>query len=282
MFKSHAGVALHAVDHGGGDRSTTKPLLLDDFKARFSDLHQKLCSELAAGCVDTLCILRNLSLLPLELKKEYDKPIKELLPELKQQTNISHLLYQLNPLLSFIDYSLLEHIINQLGSEGLKKEIVVYCRDIQTFMKKTTVRQLIGYLPGELEVPPNFEVLIAKVKEDASKCTLARIDDFRRQLFAEIRLSEIVCHLLALEDSNSFLLSFLVPSVLVSGIIKSARKIDNCFFHRESIAYTLVGNRWVYHPNLLLFGTPEQYYHKGEWLDTIHGIVVRLNTNKVS
>ena len=198
--------------------------------------------------------------------KEYEKPIQEILPELQQLRNVKELFYRLDPLLFFVDYSLLEHIINKFGSEGLQKEIGVYCRDMEAFKGKTTVRQLIGYLPVEPEVPPKFELLIAKVKEDPSKCTLAKIDDLRRHFFAELRLSGIVCHLVAMKDSNSFTVSFVVPSALVPDIIKSARKLDISFYQRESIAYSLVGNRWVYHRNLLRFGTQlkEWYPHKGE------------------
>ena len=177
----YAGITPHAVDRGDGNKSTSMSTLLKDFEARFSDLHQTLCSELAAGCIDTSYFVRSLTLLPLKLKKEYDKPIKEILPELQQQGNVKELLYLLNPLLHFIDYGLLEHLINQLGSVGLKEEIVVYCRDIHAFMNKTTVQQLIGYLPGEPEVPLTFEPLKVKIREHPSKCTLAKIDELRRQ-----------------------------------------------------------------------------------------------------
>ena len=144
---------------------------------------------------------------------------------------------------------------------------MVYDRDVQMFMKRTTVGQLMtANLPGEPNIPPEFELLKAKISEDASNYTLEKINDLRRKFCAEIRLSEIVFHLVAIEDSNSFIVSFLVPSVLVPDIIKSARKIDNSFFQRERVAYSHVGNRWVYHPNLLRFGTrlKERYHHEGE------------------
>ena len=105
-----------------------------------------------------------------------------------------------------------------------------------------------------------------KINEDASMYTLADINDLRRKFCAELRLSEIVFHLIAINDSNSFILSFLVPSVLVPDIIESARKLDDSFFQRENIAYAHVGNRWLYHPNLLRFDTQlkERLHHEGE------------------
>ena len=177
------------------------------------------------------------------------------MPELKKQQNINELFYRLNPLLSFIDYALLEHIINKFGSDQLKIAIAAYGSDIQVFMQQTTIQQLIAArLPGEPEIPPKFELLKAKISQDATKYTLAEINDLRRILCCEIRLCEIVFHLVALEDSNSFIISFIVPSVFLPDVIESARKLDNSFFQRESITFFYIRNGWLYSPKLLRFG----------------------------
>ena len=122
-------------------------------------------------------------------------------------------------------------------------------------MQQTTIQQLIAArLPGEPEISPKFELLKAKISRDATTYTLAEINDLRRRLCAEIRLCEIVFHLVALEDSNSFIISFIVPSVLLPDVFESARKLDDSFYQRENIAYIFVGNRWVYHHQLSRFG----------------------------
>ena len=229
---------------------------LEEFENRFRNLHESICDELVAGRVDTLQILRNLTLLPLKLKKEYEESIQEILPLLNEQKSIDELFNRLNPLLSSIDYALLEHIINKFGSDQLKKAVTAYGSDVQVFMKQTTIQQLINHLPGQSEIPKKFELIKTKIYKDAKKCTLAEINQLRRRFCCEIRLSEIIFHIIALEESNSFIVSFIVPSVLLPDVIESARKLDDSFFQRESIAYLSVGNRyWVYHPKLLLFGT---------------------------
>ena len=228
--------------------------VLEEFENRFSDLHQNIRDELVAGCVQTSNILNKLTLLPLKLKKEYDKTIQEIFPVLNEQKTINELFCRLNPLLSFLDYTLLEHIINKFGSDQLKKAIAAYVSDIQVFMQQTTIQQLIDHLPGQPEIPQNFELMKAKICKDAKKCTIAEINQLRRRLCCEIRLSEIVFHIIALEDSNSFSISFIVPSVLLPDVIKSARKLDNSFFQRESIAFFYIRNGWLYSPKLLQFG----------------------------
>ena len=240
-----------------GDDSQTNDnvcSVLEEFENRFRNLHKKIRDELVAGRVDTSNVLGDLTLLPLKLKKEYDKPIQEIFPVLNEQKNINELFCRLNPLLSFIDYALLEHIINKFGSDQLKKAIAAYGSDIQVFMQQTTIQQLIDHLPGQPEIPQNFELIKAKMCKDAKKCTVAEINQLRRKFCSEVRLSEIVFHLVTLEDSNSFIISFIVPSVLLPDVIESARKLDDSFFQGESIAFFYVRNRWLYSPKLLRFG----------------------------
>ena len=149
----------------------------------------------------------------------------------------------------------MEHIINKFGSDQLKKAIAAYGSDNQVFMQQTTIQQLIAArLPGEPEIPPKFELLEAKISQDATKYTLAEMNDLRRTFCAETRLSEIVFHLVALKHSNSFIISFIVPSILLPDVIESARKLDDSFFRRESIAFFYVRNHWLYSPKLLRFG----------------------------
>ena len=249
----HLGLAPQVGDDGQtGDNVCS---VLEKFESRFRNLHQKIRDELVAGRVDTSNVLGDLTLLPLKLKKEYDKPIQEIFPVLNEQKNINELFCRLNPLLSFLDYALLEHIINKFGSDQLKKAIAAYGSDIQVFMQHTTIQQLIATsLPGEPKIPPGFELLKAKINEDATKYTLAEMNDLRRTFCAEIRLCEVVFHLVTLKPSKSFIISFIVPSVLVPEVIESVRKLDNSFFQRESIAFFYIRNGWLYSPKLLQFG----------------------------
>ena len=251
----HLGLDLSPQVGDDGQTGDNVCSALEEFENRFRNLHESICDELVAGRVNTSKILRNLTLLPLKLKKEYDKPIQEILPELKEQNNINELFYRLNPLLSFIDYALLEHIINKFGSDQLKKATVAYGSDIQVFMQQTTIQQLIAArLPGEPEIPPRFELLRVKIGKDATKYTLAEMNDLRRTFCAEIRLCEIVFHLVTLKPSNSFIISFIVPSVLLPDVIEPVRKLDDNFFQRDSISFFYIRNCWLYSPKLLRFG----------------------------
>ena len=242
---------------------------IEDFENRFGKLRKEIRRQLLASNIDTLTVIDSLTSLPTKLKKEYEKVITESLPSLEKKETLPELFVHLNPLFSFIDYGLLQYMIKEYGNDTLNKDMKTYCNDMQVFMKQTTIKELIDCecLPGQRKTPPNFEVLKAKIGEDASKCTLEHINSLRNRFFAEVRLSEIIFCLIALEDSNSFIVSWLVPSILVPDLIESAREIEESFFDMENIISLSVSNRWLYNPKLTRFGAQlKQQYQQSQGL----------------
>ena len=72
------------------------------------------------------------------------------------------------------------------------------------------------------------------------------LDNLRRNLCGEPKLSEMVFILKRVERVNSFSVSWLVPSVLVSGLIESLRGIDKSFYEREFIYSISVNQQQLY------------------------------------
>ena len=96
---------------------------------------------------------------------------------------VDELFLHLNPLFSFVDYDLLQHIIRQFGNNMLNKDMSQYHDDMQVFMKQTTIKDLINILPGvdENEIRPQFnlEVLKTTFGSNTGKYTL---DTLRRDV----------------------------------------------------------------------------------------------------
>ena len=252
---NHAGFDI-SKSRGSSIESSKVATSIKKFESQFRKMNLSIYTELVEKGVSSSDLLLNLTLLPAKLM-DYAMAIQDRLQKLMltPQHGISELFYRIvNPLLSFIDYGLLEHIITIFGSDDLKKDMKAYSNDIQAFMNETTIKQLINHLPGKAKSPPHFEILKAKIDKDASTCTLAEIECMRRGMCSEVKLSDIVFRLIALQHSNSFIISFIVPSVLLPDVIESARKLDNSFFQRESIAFFYIRNGWLYSPKLLQFG----------------------------
>ena len=121
-----------------------------------------------------------------------------------------------------------------------------YCSEMIVFMKETTIKQLIDHLPGQAEVPPNFSLIEAKIGENASEYTLEQLNTIRKRYCSEFRFSEIFFHLLALVESNSFIIRWLVPSALVVDIVESTRNVDQSFYQEYKITSLTLDGMWLF------------------------------------
>ena len=217
-----------------------------DLEHQFRQLHENLLTELEDKRVTVTKLLRFLTVLPAEIRLEYKTAITEMFPDLRRESTISDLFYHISPLVDFLCYGLLKYIINEFGSETLKKEMVSYNEDVLTFMKKTTVKQLMGVWPGQQEIPPNFSKLRAKIDEDPLTYTLYQLDQFRKRFCSGVKLTDIVFVLIGLDTANSFIVEWLIPSALVPQLMESARQLDFGFYLRERIPKMTVDEKQIF------------------------------------
>ena len=239
---------LIQVDACGSDESMDIADKIETLETRFDSLRTRIKSELSTKpdvTVETL--LDTLTSLPLLLKREYASSIEKKMHIMREESKVSLLFVEhLNPLFSFIDYALIEHFIKKFGSNGLKKDMRSYYYEIVKFMKETTIKQLIDHLPGQPKIPPNFSLIGAKIGQDASKCTLEQLNSIRKKYCSEVKLSEIVFHLVAVIESNSFIVRWLVPSFLVYDIMKYTRDIEQTLYQECHITSLTLDSMWLF------------------------------------
>ena len=191
-------------------------------------------------------LLQALTLLPMSLRKEYQEIILSKLPSLPQEGSISELFLHLNPLFSFLDYGLLQYIIEEFGSTVLKQKMQSYCHDICAFMNQTTVQQLIDYWPREDEITPNVSKVIAKINKDPRSVKLSELDSLRREICIRARLSDVICALVSARPSESFIVVWRLPSVLAPQVIEAMKQTEQGFFVKESISSLFLDDLLLY------------------------------------
>lgn len=128
---------------------------------------------------------------------EYETPIQPMLPKLVKAETTQHVFYQLSPLLNFIDYHLLKHLIKMLGSDELKQDMRLYEEKIDIFMKRTILADIVDHWPGKsLPTENQFQNLLIKIKayEDMRICTLEKLNQLRQKFCC---LSEILSGIIA-------------------------------------------------------------------------------------
>ena len=229
---------------------------IESLEEQFGALHDRFLMELSNRGVSVDRLLQALTLLPLTLRKQYESTIQSMLPELENREVIRNIFHRLNPLLTFIDYKLLQHLVSKFGSAELKMEMMSYVEKVQLFKKVTTVSELIDYWPG-LEVPEvNYSKLRAKFDGDPRTYTLEKLDYFRGKFFNHLRLSEFVSVsiLMLLEHTNSFIATWFVPTVVVPELIKGFSEMDSTFFQIEQVLKLSLDERILYQRNILSKG----------------------------
>ena len=239
---------LDQVNDGGSHESMDIASKTETLEDRFDDLRTRIRSELSTKPgINAKEVLSKLTCLPLLLKKEYESSIEKCIHEMRTETQIDDLfIVHLNPLTSFIDYGLIEYVIMKFGSDDLKRDMRSYCSEMIEFMKETTIKQLIDHLPGQTEIPPKFSLIEAKIGEDASKCMLEHFNNIRKRYCSEIQLSDIIFHLVAVVESNSFIVRWLVPSALFDDIVKSTRNVDQSFYQEYKITSLTLDGMWLH------------------------------------
>ena len=213
----------------------------------FLNLKKALLAELKADKkVTTEVLLESLTMLPLELQTEYGAYLEEKLPVLEELGTVSKIFSRLSLHFTFLDYTLIKHLVDEFGSEHLNEDMSAYDREIVMFLDETTITQLQDHWPGRLELPPHFDRLQMMIDKDPGKCSLRLVNDLRRRFCSETHLSEIVFVLIGIRKANSFIIVFMVPSVLAPRLVESVGGVDDSFYQRECIISISLNQQQLY------------------------------------
>ncbi len=156
------------------------------------------------------------------------------IPVLKTLNRSKASLRYLNFYLSFIDFSLLEHIIEEFGSDSLKRDMSSYAEDIRHFRMNTPVSEALDHLPRNSDLPAGYSRLKAKFACDVQTATLEDVDTYRKGLAKRCLLSPLALSLFELQES-SLLVTWLVPAAVGAMISDQVQKKSSSFFLSNSI-----------------------------------------------
>ena len=233
---------------------TTVRCKLEAFFNEFCELHEELISDLVQRRVSADRLLNSLTMLPDKFRREYESEIQAMLPTLKEEERIPKLFLQLNPLFHFLDYDLLDHLINKFGSVDLKAKMSKYLTDINKFMEETTIRDVIdmNYLRGvDFE---NSLTLKVKFDGDPKNYTLKQVDRFRTKFCNKTKLSRAIFGLLYCADAHSFFIIWCFPAVMNLVVINEVTALTRTQFFTEEHVQS------VYVDRELLFPRQQQSY----------------------
>ena len=214
-------------------------------ESKIRDLKIQLHHELGYRKVMVDDVLDELTFLPMELKGEYEDCITKEMKKSKRYRSVRQLFQVLiNPLTTFLDYKLIDHLISVFGGSELKQDMADYVDKVNDFKKKTTVAELMDHWNGVEDKSVNFKELEVRFGEDPTKCTLERLDKHRKRFCSRYKLSELVMILIFLKP-GSYSAVWWIPSVLLFGV-ESAIQTDHAFVAEERIISVIAAGKQIY------------------------------------
>ena len=206
----------------------------------------QLQRELKKEKIMTDDVLDALTFLPIELKVEYEDCIYKKMERSTACSSVRQVFHILiNPLTTFLDYQLLEHLISVFGGSQLKQDMAGYVDEVNDFKKETTVAKLMDHLNGIEDKTLNFKELEVRFGEDPTMCTLEKLDKHRKKFCSRYKLSELVMILICLKP-GSFIAVWRIPSILVCDTMESAIRKDDPFMDEEGILSVAIAGKQIY------------------------------------
>ena len=170
------------ITHSGLTGTHTVEYQVRYFENRFGDLVDKACREIKE--IDPTILFSRVTCLPVSARPQHRTFIKKKLTKIPPPVTFESIWLTLNLYWDFLNYGLLEHVINQCGSEELKQQMQDYVDELSTFKQTTRLCDFIESWPCRDDGPPEdrLKKVVVKMQKEWSQCTLQDVESFKTAL----------------------------------------------------------------------------------------------------
>lgn len=140
---------------------------------------------------------------------------------------------------NYIDYALLQRIVEEFGSRVLQNEMGEYMATLEKFERGTTILDFCQAKRGHRDIPYNFSRIVLRLHKDPSQCTLYEI----RQLVASMsESSSLDPYAMLLEEvsTSSVSVKIAFPRVALEVIIPA---LDSHFLETHHVVSVIVDEK---------------------------------------
>ena len=154
----------------------------------------------------------------------------------------------LNLYWDFLNYGLLEHVINQCGSADLKQQMQDYVDELSTFKQTTRLCDFIKSWPCRDDGPPEdrLKKVVIKMKHDWSQCTLQDVESFKKSLVHNFFLPEI--DILLQKITEDCVCVWLTSPYIAALLQQNLTNIENEFSKKYGSAAVVINDHDVCTP----------------------------------
>ena len=159
-----------------------------------------------------------ITLLPPAIKLELRQSLKENLSDIYSAKTVEEIFGLFNlQVWSFLNYGLLQHLVNIYGLDETKKVMKKYASSVESFRKETSLKVFWEAYPLCPTLPPDLKQKLRKVifkhgnLSDAT--SLAVIENFRQEFCREFSLPDLIVFLADIKKGSVTTVWFVPPAV---------------------------------------------------------------------
>lgn len=226
---------------------------IQSLRKKFSSLIRNLIKQLESEKTPVSDVHETLVWkIPQRLKKIYDKVRTEMYCRLEECKTLREFFAVLDSNWTFIDFDLLECIINEHGNDKLKSDMKIYIAKLREFCESTTVYKLIKFwepIYSPSDIPKGF---IVKLDRSARSCTVQELESLRRDTshsISDAPLSVAAMILYEIKD-GSVIVVWIIAGEVVNLLSESITQLITIkhseFINKHKIIYLVLDGFILY------------------------------------
>ena len=217
-----------------------------NFDSTFRSLVNEAYQEVN-GKMEPSDFLPRVTCLPVSDRTQHRSFIKKNLTNIPPPITFVNIWTILNLYWDFLNYGLLEHVITNFGSEGLKQQMQDYVDELSTFKQTTRLCDFIKSWPCRDDGPPEdrLKKVVVKMDKEWSQCTLHDVESFKKALVHKFFLPEFDI-LLQKAERGCVCVTWLTSPSNATLLQQNLANIETEFFMKHGIDAVTIDGQDVY------------------------------------
>ena len=196
--------------------------------------------------------LANLFSLPIEHRDIHDEFFKSLYSEIEKYNNMLSIWHRLNTYWDFLNYTLIENLVEKFGDSDLISKMQDYKKDLKEFRHKTHLCDFAKYHTKYTEkvTEGDLKELVVKLKQRWEECTLEDLEKLKENITHKFFLPSFLMTIRTF-GNNSIIVTWVIPSMIATSLKRNLENTDIREFCKENgiESIHLDGIEYLYSPS---------------------------------
>ena len=172
--------------------------------------------------------------LPIKYKEEHKEFFEQMAKELDGESTINCIWRKLSEYWNFMNYTLLENLIRNIGDHSLKQNMKSYLSSLESFRRNTRLCDFAKHCPVVESRPSEVDLkeFVLHLKLDWETCTLEQLEELKGHIIRKFLLPSFAL-ILKKVSHGSLIVTWLLPAQIASTLVQDLENTDNKGFFKE-------------------------------------------------